>query len=194
MDWRQGLPVLRVRDASLREPVLADGAGLFARLTTPSVVKFLSTPPDSSEGFERFIAWMQHERELGRHVCYAIVPAHSPDPVGLIQVREIGPGFETAEWGFALDEALWGTGLFLPCARAVVDFVFRHVGVKRLEARAVAGNSRAHGVLRKLGAVEEGCLRQSFLLGGQYHDDVLWSILDTDWSTRGVRHAPIPRP
>jgi RimJ/RimL family protein N-acetyltransferase len=181
IDWRQGLPVLRLDGVSLCEPRLVDAAGLFARLTTPSVVKFLSTPPDTADGFERFIGWVQHERQHGRHVCYAIVPSGSPDPVGLIQAREIEPGFGTAEWGFALDEASWGTGLFMRCATAMADFVFRHVGVHRLEARASVRNGRGNGVLQKLGAVPEGVLRRSFDNGTRKTDQVLWSLLASDW-------------
>ncbi len=181
IDWRQGLPGLCLDGVSLREPRLADAPSLFARLTTPGVVKFLSTPPDTADGFERFIAWVQHERQHGRHVCYAIVPSGARGPVGLIQAREIEPGFGTAEWGFALDEASWGTGLFMTCAAAMADFVFRHVGVHRLEARASVGNGRGNGVLQKLGAVPEGVLRRSFDNGSRKTDQVLWSLLATDW-------------
>ena len=31
--------------------------------------------------------------------------------------------------------------------------------------------------LQKLGATREGVLRQSFLRNGEYHDQVLWSIV-----------------
>ena len=35
--------------------------------------------------------------------------------------------------------------------------------------------------LQKLGAIREGVLRQSFLRNGEYHDQVLWSIVGGDW-------------
>jgi ribosomal-protein-alanine N-acetyltransferase len=173
--------VLRLEGVSLREPRLADAAALYSSLTTPGVVKFLSRPPDTAYGFECFIAWVQNERQHGRHVCYAIVPNAALEPVGLIQAREIEPGFGSAEWGFALDEDSWGTGLFLKCAAAMADFVFRHVHVHRLEARAAVGNGRGNGVLQKLGAVPEGVLRRSFDNGTRKTDQVLWSLLAGDW-------------
>ncbi|MEI6667854.1 MAG: GNAT family protein [Acidobacteriota bacterium] len=181
IDWREGLPVLRLAGALLREPRLVDAPRLFASLTAPAVAKFLSTPPDSPFGFERFIGWVQHERQHGRHVCYAIVPEGSADPVGLVQAREIEPGFGTAEWGFALDEAWWGSGLFTKCATAMADFVFRHVGVHRLEARASVKNGRGNGVLQKIGAVPEGVLRRSFDNGTRVTDQVLWSLIAAEW-------------
>ena len=85
--------------------------------------------------------------------------------------------FQTGEWGFALGSAYWGSGLFLDAARHVLDFAFDDVGVLRLEARAAVVNGRGNGALRKTGAVQEGVLRRSFHRGGQFHDQVLWSIL-----------------
>jgi RimJ/RimL family protein N-acetyltransferase len=40
--------------------------------------------------------------------------------------------------------------------------------------------------LRKLGAVQEGILRRSFLRDGHYHDQVLWSILAEDWRLQRI--------
>ncbi len=69
----------------------------------------------------------------------------------------------------------------------MVQFAFETVGVHRLEARASVKNGRGNGALRKIGAVQEGVLRRSFLRHGEYHDQVLWSILDEDWFGMTVR-------
>ena len=42
-------------------------------------------------------------------------------------------------------------------------------------------NSRGNSALRKIGAVQEGILRKSFLRGGKLLDQTLWSIIDEDW-------------
>jgi RimJ/RimL family protein N-acetyltransferase len=34
--------------------------------------------------------------------------------------------------------------------------------------------------------VQEGVLRRSFLRNGQYHDQVLWSILAEDWRLQRI--------
>jgi Acetyltransferase (GNAT) domain len=49
--------------------------------------------------------------------------------VGLFQVRALQPGFDIAEWGFALGGEHWGTGLFMDAAELILDFVFDVVGV-----------------------------------------------------------------
>ena len=101
--------------------------------------------------------------------------------MGLFQVRQIEPGFGSAEWGFAIGSAYWGSGIFLEGARLVADFAFEVLGAHRLEARSAIRNGRGNAALRKLGAVQEGILRRSFLRNGEYLDEMLWSILDEDW-------------
>ena len=106
--------------------------------------------------------------------------------VGLFQLRALESGFGSCEWGFALGSQFWGTGLFIEGAKAVLNFGVDVLGSQRFEARAAVANGRGNGALRKLGAVQEGILRRSFLRHGQYHDQVLWSILAEDWRLQRI--------
>jgi RimJ/RimL family protein N-acetyltransferase len=188
--WRQALPVLTGPQVTLRELRLEDAASLFAMISTEEVSRFISPPPTTIEGFERFIAWAARERERGNYVCFAIVPESMRTAVGLIQLRSLEPGFANAEWGFVLGSGYWGTGVFLQSARLVLDFAFAVMNVYRLEARASLANGRGNGALRKVGAVEEGVLRRSFFRFGEYHDQVLWSLLADDWRAQRMRWRP----
>jgi len=180
-NWRQQLPVLVGAGITLRELRMSDASSLLALLTSEEVTRFISPPPTTVEGFERFIGWAAQEREAGRHVCFAIVPDGYDTAVGLFQVRQLDPTFGTAEWGFAIGAAFWGSGLFSKGADLVVDFAFETIGTHRLEARACIQNTRGNGTLRKIGAVKEAILRKSFLRGGKLLDQALWTILPEDW-------------
>jgi ribosomal-protein-alanine N-acetyltransferase len=180
-DWRQALPVLAGSMVTLRDLRLSDAPSLLAMLATEEVARFISPPPTTVEGFERFIAWTHRERAAGNYVCFGVVPHGMDTAVGIFQIRQLEPGFATAEWGFALGSGYWGTGVFLDAAKMVVDFAFEGVGVHRLEARAAVVNGRGNGALRKIGAMQEGILRKSFLRNGVYLDQALWTILDEDW-------------
>jgi len=180
-DWRQSLPILTGTGFTLRELRLSDAPSLLALLTTAEVSRFISPPPSTVDGFERFIQWAQRERGAGNYACFGIVPEGSDAAIGIFQLRQLEPGFATAEWGFALGSVYWGTGLFLAGARLVADFAFDQVGVHRLEARAAVLNGRGNAALRKIGANRECVLRKSFLRNGEYLDQVLWTILDDDW-------------
>lgn len=183
-DWRTQLPGITGAGVTLRELRLSDAPALLELLTGAEVARFISPPPTTVDGFERFIAWAQQERSAGRYICFAVVPEGMDTAVGIFQIRQLDPAFELAEWGFALGRAFWGTGLFHAAARLVIDFSFETVGVHRLEARAAVANGRGNGALAKVGAVREGVLRRSFLRHGEYHDQALWSIVRDDWRVR----------
>ena len=180
-NWRTSLPVLTASGVTLRELELTDAPSLLAMVTTDEVTRFISPPPTTLDGFEHFIRWTHEQRAAGKCVVFGVVPHGMSVAIGLFQVRSLSPGFATAEWGFALGSPFWGTGLFLQGARLVADFVFDAIGVHRLEARASIENGRGNAALKKLGAVREGILRRSFLRYGYYHDQALWTILDTEW-------------
>lgn len=181
-DWQRGLPVLTATHVTLRELRLSDAPSLLAMLTTEEVSRFISPPPTTLEGFERFITWTHAEREAGRYVCFAVVPKGMEHAIGLIQVRRLEPGFRVAEWGFAIGSPYWGTGIFMESAALVLDFTFEEIGVNRLEARAALQNGRGNAVLRKLGARPEAVLRKSFVRNGQAMDQQLWAMLAEDWA------------
>ena len=180
-DWKTTLPVLTGHGVSLRELRLTDASALLSVLTTEEVTRFISPPPTTVAGFERFITWANAQRAAGTYICFAVVPRGSETAIGIIQVRQLDPGFGTAEWGFAIGQAYWGTGVFVDAAELALAFAFETVGVHRLEARAAVMNGRGNGALQKLGAQRDAVLRKSFSRNGQALDQTLWSILDEDW-------------
>ena len=189
-NWRDSLPVLTSGGITLRELRASDAPSLLAMLTTEEVARFISPPPTTVEGFERFIAWTQRERQNGNYICFGVVPQGMDTAVGIFQVRQTEPGFATAEWGFAIGSAYWGSGMFMAGAQLVIDFAFDTIGVHRLEARAAVKNGRGNGALRKVGATQEGILRRSFLRNGEYLDQILWSILDVDRQRSRMTFVP----
>lgn len=178
--WRRALPLLQGAKVTLRELQASDAASLHAMLTTEEVTRFISPPPTTVEGFERFITCMIQQRQEGRAMCFGIVPHGLTVAVGIIQVRYLDGG-STAEWGFALGSPFWGTGLFVDGAREVLAFLFTQTDLQRLEARAAVPNGRGNGALKKLGSVAEGVLRAGLRRGPDVLDQVMWSMLREDW-------------
>src|SRR5512134_4120883 len=111
-DWRRALPVMAGSMVTLRDLRLSDAPSLLALLATEEVARFISPPPTTVEGIERFIAWTHRERAAGDYICFGVVPHGIDTAVGIFQIRQLEPGFATAEWGFALGSAFWGSGVF----------------------------------------------------------------------------------
>jgi RimJ/RimL family protein N-acetyltransferase len=189
-NWREELPTLTSRLATLREPVPKDLGPLVTLLSLGDATRFGTDAPATDVSVQRMIERAARDRTTGQAFTYAITPGTARPPVGLIQVRRMDPAFEAAEWECTLAPAVRGTGIFLEAARLVGSFAFGQVGVRRIEARVLLKNGRANTALRKLGAVEEGILRRSVRLNGEYVDQVLWSLLKEDWGNHWVSTGP----
>lgn len=194
--WRRRLPVLNGHRVRLRELRRSDAASLLSMLACDDVSRFISAPPTTLEGFERFINWAISQRVAGAYACFAVTLRGSDIAIGLLQLGGLDQPSKTAEWGFAIGSAFWGTGVFQEAAELVLDFAFNTVGVRRLEARAAVKNGRGNGALLKLGAVQEGLLRKSFVRNGVALDQVLYSILNDDWQAShriavSIEHLPM---
>jgi ribosomal-protein-alanine N-acetyltransferase len=188
--WRRGLPTLCGSLVVLRELRMSDAEALLAAMSTEDVARFISPPPTTIEGFEKFIAWAHRERAVGRYLSFAVVARGDDRPIGLFQIRSLEPDFGCSEWGFALAVEYWGTGLFVDAARLAIDFAFDVVGAHRLEARVALTNGRGNAALKKLGATREGVLRRSLLRNGEFLDQALWTIVADEWLRTRAVDAP----
>jgi RimJ/RimL family protein N-acetyltransferase len=189
-NWRQALPALNARLVMLREPTLADLRSLMDLLSFADASRFGIEEPVSELGVQQMLDRIANERAAGVAFTYAVTVTSTLAIVGLVQVRQIDLSWESAEWECTLAPSWRGTGAFVEAARLVGSFAFGTVGVHRLESRVLVQNGRANGALRKLGAVQEGILRESVRRGTEYVDQVLWSILKEDWGDHWVSTAP----
>jgi ribosomal-protein-alanine N-acetyltransferase len=188
-NWRNMPPVLKGLGVVLREVETADAAALLALLSHDEIAQVIAPPPRSVPELQMRIEAARVERLDGRGICFSVLPERSAEPVGLFRVRELERGFGSAEWEFVLAPQHWGGGLFFAAAPAVVDFAFDVLAVHRLEARAAVHNGRGNGALRKIGAVQEGVLRQSLQQEHGWVDQALWTIIADDWRQRMGRRG-----
>jgi RimJ/RimL family protein N-acetyltransferase len=189
-DWRSELPILTARLVTLREPTAADLRPLIDLRSIADSSSFGIDEQSPELAMQQLIDRAGRERAAGTGFTYVITISSTRAVVGLVQARQIDLSWESAEWECTIAPSWRGTGVFVEAARLVGSFAFGTVGVHRLESRVALQNGRANGALRKLGAVQEGVLRQSVRRGGEYVDQVLWSLLKEDWGELWMSTAP----
>jgi [ribosomal protein S5]-alanine N-acetyltransferase len=189
-NWRSELPTLTARLVTLREPTTSDLRSLMDLLLLGDASRFGIDEPVSEVAVQQLLDRLARDREAGIAFSFLVTISSSRAVIGLVQARQIDLSWESAEWECTLAPSWRGTGAFLETARLVGSFAFGTVGVHRLEARVLLQNGRANGALRKLGAVQEGVLRESVRRGNAYLDQVLWSVLKEDWGEHWVSTAP----
>ena len=188
--WRTELPLLKGPTVTLREPRPEDVGPVVDLLATSDGSRFGLDGETGDLAATRLIDRARSERSHGQSFTYLVALASAKQVVGLIQVRALDPVFETAEWEATMLPSARGTGLFMEAARLVGAFTFGTLGASRIESRVLLQNGRGNGVLRKLGAVQEGVLRRALRHEGRYFDVVLWSLLKEDWGQPWMSAAP----
>lgn len=92
-----------------------------------------------------------------------------------------------AEVGYALSTAWQGRGLMVRALDLLLEELFTHTSLERIEARCAVDNLGSRRVLEKCGFTREGHLRSYFRLQGRRVDNLLYAQLREEWSEdRGV--------
>jgi RimJ/RimL family protein N-acetyltransferase len=94
--------------------------------------------------------------------------------VGLDEDRRI------ATIGYTLREDQQGQGIAREAVRAVIDRLFVHTGVHRIQADTAPENLRSIRLLLGLGFTHEGTTRDSAWARGRWWDSALFGLLESD--------------
>ena len=74
---------------------------------------------------------------------------------------------------------------------ALIDYLFKSFPINRIECSTATQNLASIRLAEKCGLIREGVLRGLVFVGGVYLDDVVLSILRSDWEQR--QGKPVPR-
>ena len=179
-------PELATKRLVLRELRITDAAAVAAGAGDQRVAQYLIQVP-SPYPIALARRWVIHRIEwwdLGRGVTLAVtLPGKSDMLLGTVSLRRYIRD-RRAELGYWLARPAWGHGFATEAAQAVVDFGFRELGLARVYAQVLAGNSASLRVLDKLGMMNEGKKRQHVAKARRLHDVVLYGLLRDEWLRR----------
>jgi diamine N-acetyltransferase len=99
--------------------------------------------------------------------------------IGLHQADWIN---RSAEFGiFIGDKSFWNKGYGSEATRLMLKHGFETLNLNRIDLHVFETNPRAIHVYEKIGFVLEGRLRQATYRNGRYGDDLLMSMLRSEW-------------
>ena len=117
-------------------------------------------------------------------MIWTILLRSSGEPVGTACFWHFQPANHCAELGYELHPAYWKRGIMSEALEPVLRFGFESIGLNRIEAVPLAINEASRSLLRRLGFVEEGVLRQRVQHDGHYYDEVYYSLMEKEWRER----------
>ena len=102
--------------------------------------------------------------------------------IGDCSLHDIDRHNRTCDVGIAIGRPHWSQGYGQEALRLLVDYAFKHFNMHRVGLEVIADEPRAVTAYRKVGFVEEGRLRKRDWMNGEYHDVLVMSILDEEWT------------
>lgn len=174
------LPILNTPRLVLRQPTATDIADRFALGRDTEIYRQLGadTRHLSPLTEDQAKAWVEN---IVSHPA-AWVIEHQGRAIGEILLDNFVEADHRAGLIIGiLDPAALGKGLGTEAIKAIAEFAFDTLGVHKLSMRVLAFNIRAIRAYERVGFVREGLERESALIGGIWHDDVILGLLKKDF-------------
>ena len=104
--------------------------------------------------------------------------------LGTAGLYGIQPTHRAAEYRIFLgNKPYWGRGYGTQVTQAILGYGFGRLNLHSIWLGVNEHHIRAYNLYKKVGFVEEGCLRERFFRDG-YHDMIRMSILEDEWRSR----------
>ncbi|MDQ0677240.1 RimJ/RimL family protein N-acetyltransferase [Arthrobacter pascens] len=152
----------------------------------PETARFLPGPAKTyTQSMERVgkYANFVFEKE-GDWVCLAIEAKGSAGLLGEMVLKWL-PGRGQGEAGWTLAPGARGKGYATEAAEGVLKLGFEELGFHRIEARLDELNTASAVLCERLGMRLEARLVDKWHYKGQWATELVYSILEKEWRTRG---------
>ena len=179
----KGTMLLETSRLVLRQAVPEDAAPMFRNWASdPEVTKYLTWPAHESISVTEWVlgSWLQ-EYKKQNYYQWMIVLKEIGQPIGSISVVRLHENIEEAEIGYCIGKTWWHHGIVTEALGAVIDLLFREVGMNRVCARHDTNNPNSGAVMRKCGMQYEGTLRSADRNNQGICDAAVYAILRSDW-------------
>ena len=108
--------------------------------------------------------------------------ANAPEVIGYCRLVITSNASRSAEIGYFLKRDAWGNGYATEAALELLKFGFSQLRLHRITAGCIDTNTPSAHVMEKIGMRREGVLREDRWFNGQWHDTLLYAILEQEWN------------
>lgn len=176
-EWRISTPRMLIR------PLVKDDlSGVVKIMHNPTIFNStLNVPyPYTMECAEMWFA--THEAGFLNNTSYTF-GLFSNTTNELVGTMAIGHSarFHHGEVAYTIDEQFWNTGLCTEALKALIKWAFEEKGYHKVFGRFFTANPASGAVMKKVGMIHEGVLREHVQKNGVFYDLGMYGILRKDW-------------
>lgn len=174
-----GFPKIETDRLVLREIIASDAPALFAIHGDAQAMRWFGAEPltemvQAQRLVETFASWRQMPNP---GVRWGIQSKVNGELVGSCGLFKWNRGWKSCVIGYELARVAWGNGFMTEALSAVLAWGFKHMELHRVEAQIHPENAASIRLVRHLGFIQEGHLREAGFWLGQYHDLLLYALL-----------------
>jgi RimJ/RimL family protein N-acetyltransferase len=132
----------------------------------------------------KFDSWFDKAlKALPEQLTFIVRHLKNQQIIGSTRLYEINFDHKRLTIGYTWYQPdFWGSGVNLDCKLLLLNYAFHILNMNRVEFCVDSRNERSRAAVKKLGAIEEGILRQHIVLeDGYVRDTVIYSILKSEW-------------
>jgi ribosomal-protein-alanine N-acetyltransferase len=172
-------PILDGNRIKLRKLKISDSEVIrdFAKDKKITKYTFVTPPPFTKKQAQDFISKVDKERKKGISYYFGIELKENRKLIGMMNLIKIDQKNKNAEVGFWIAGRYQCKGLAKEALNLILDFGFKKLKLRRIEARVLHKNKPAQKLLEKTGFKLEGKLRKKTFFKNQWFDDLIYGIL-----------------
>ncbi len=159
-----------------------DGADLVRILSAKEISDTTSSIPHpyTIENAREFLLRQEKSFKEGSAIVLGIFNRSNQEFIGNTGLHRID-SHKVGELGYAIGVPYWNRGYATEAARAIMEFGFRNLNLRKIAAKYYAHNAASGRVMQKIGLKKEGCLREEWIKNGRVCDVILYGLLRQEW-------------
>lgn len=149
----------------------------------PSLWAITMSKVSSADDMRRYVETALEEQRAGTALPFATVERSSGTVVGSTRFANAAHEHRRVEIGWTWVAPLWQrTAVNTEAKYLMLRHAFERMGCSRVELKTNVRNARSRAAMLRIGATEEGTLRQHMIQAdGTYRDSVFFSVIDGEW-------------
>ncbi|WBA15890.1 GNAT family N-acetyltransferase [Salinivibrio proteolyticus] len=140
------------------------------------------TSVPNAESVEGYIASALDEKAKDKALPFAVIEKESGRVIGSTRLANADAANKRVELGYTWYASRYHrSSVNTECKRLLLAYAFESLGVIAVEFRTHWLNQASRAAIARLGAKQDGVLRNHKIVNGVYRDTVVFSIIESEW-------------
>lgn len=174
---QNSFPVLQTERLLLREILQEDIHDILKGFSHPDVIKYFGISFHTLEATQEQMDWYANmiKNDTGR--CWAICSLDNNIFYGVCTLNFWKKEHRKVETGYWIFPEYWGKGIVPEALNKIIEYGFNEMDLHRIAAEVEDNNPASIAVLKKLGFVYEGTLKECEIKEGRFINLEIYALL-----------------